>query len=104
VSGVRINVVTIFPETMDAVFAIGMLAVAAKKGLVEFRTTVTEAHAMRALSVDVELAPGVDRAAIVDRVAIRLKEALGVSVRVQAVVAGALPRFEMKAKRFVVEV
>ena len=37
-SGVRINVVTIFPETMDAVFAIGMLAVAAKKGLVEFRT------------------------------------------------------------------
>ena len=59
---------------------------------------------MRALSVDVELAPGVDRAAIVDRVAIRLKEALGVSVRVQAVGAGALPRFEMKAKRFVVEV
>ena len=45
-----------------------------------------------------------DRAAIVDRVAIRLKEALGVSVRVQAVEAGALPRFEMKAKRFVVEV
>ena len=37
-SVVRINVVTIFPETMDAVFAIGMLAVAAKKGLVEFRT------------------------------------------------------------------
>ncbi len=36
-SVVRINVVTIFPETMDAVFAIGMLAVAAKKGLVEFR-------------------------------------------------------------------
>ena len=37
-SVVRINVVTIFPETMDAVFATGMLAVAAKKGLVEFRT------------------------------------------------------------------
>ena len=37
-SVVRINVVTIFPETMDAVFAIGMLSVAAKKGLVEFRT------------------------------------------------------------------
>jgi len=38
VSIVRINVVTIFPETMDAVFAIGMLSVAAKKGIVEFRT------------------------------------------------------------------
>ena len=48
-SVVRINVVTIFPETMDAVFAIGMLAVAAKKGIVEFRTKsprefTTDAH------------------------------------------------------------
>jgi len=38
VSAVRINVVTIFPETMDAIFATGMLAVARKKGIVEFRT------------------------------------------------------------------
>jgi tRNA (guanine37-N1)-methyltransferase len=38
VSVVRINVVTIFPETMDVVFATGMLAIAAKKGIVEFRT------------------------------------------------------------------
>jgi tRNA (guanine37-N1)-methyltransferase len=38
VSQVRINVVTIFPETMDAFFAIGMAGVAAKKGIVEFRT------------------------------------------------------------------
>lgn len=34
----RINVVTIFPETMDAFFAAGMLGVAKKKGLVEFRS------------------------------------------------------------------
>ena len=33
----RINVVTIFPETMDAFFAAGMLAVAKKKGRVAFR-------------------------------------------------------------------
>jgi len=37
-SAVRINVVTIFPETMDAMLGVGMLAVASKKGLVEFRT------------------------------------------------------------------
>ena len=37
-SVVRINVVTIFPETMDAMLATGMLAVAAKKGIAEFRT------------------------------------------------------------------
>jgi len=49
VSAVRINVVTIFPETMDAIFATGMLAVAKKKGIVEFCTVnprefTTDAH------------------------------------------------------------
>jgi tRNA (guanine37-N1)-methyltransferase len=34
----RINVVSIFPEMMDAVFATGMLAVAAKKGIVHYRS------------------------------------------------------------------
>ena len=33
----RINVVSIFPEMMDAIFASGMLAVAAKKGIVAYR-------------------------------------------------------------------
>ena len=59
---------------------------------------------MRALSVNVELIPAADRAAVVDRIAMRLKEALGLSVRVEAVASGTLPRFEMKAQRFVVEV
>lgn len=34
----RVNVVTIFPETMDAMLATGMLAVAAKKSIVTFST------------------------------------------------------------------
>ncbi|HEX5132746.1 MAG TPA: tRNA (guanosine(37)-N1)-methyltransferase TrmD [Candidatus Krumholzibacteria bacterium] len=34
----RINVVSIFPEMMDAILATGMLAVAAKKGIAEYRT------------------------------------------------------------------
>lgn len=33
----RINVVTIFPETIESIFSMGMLAVAAKKGLVDYR-------------------------------------------------------------------
>ena len=37
-SAVRINVVTIFPEMMDTILSTGMLAVAKKKGLAEFRT------------------------------------------------------------------
>ncbi len=44
-SPVRINVVTIFPETMDAIFATGMLAVAGKKGIVEYRTVSPRAFA-----------------------------------------------------------
>jgi tRNA (guanine37-N1)-methyltransferase len=34
----RCNVITIFPEVMDAILSMGMLAVAQKKGLVEYRT------------------------------------------------------------------
>ncbi len=34
----RFNVVTIFPEVMEAIFAMGMLAVADKKGLASYRT------------------------------------------------------------------
>jgi tRNA (guanine37-N1)-methyltransferase len=33
----RINVVTIFPEVMEAILSMGMLAVAAKKGVVSYR-------------------------------------------------------------------
>lgn len=39
----RINVVTIFPETMESFFGAGMLAVARKKGLVAFRAVTPRA-------------------------------------------------------------
>lgn len=39
----RINVVTIFPETMDAFFAMGMLGIAKKKGRVAFRSVTPRA-------------------------------------------------------------
>jgi phenylacetate-coenzyme A ligase PaaK-like adenylate-forming protein len=56
------------------------------------------------LTVEIEPAAGAaELSMLADRVAARLKEALGLSVRVQVVAAGALPRFEMKARRFVVE-
>ena len=94
---VNIRGVNVYPTGIEAV-------VRGFADVVEFRTTVTEAQQMKALSVEVELMASADPVATVDRIAIRLKESLGVSVRVQAVDAGALPRFEMKAKRFVVEV
>ena len=72
--------------------------------VVEFRSIVSADHAMRSLRLEIELGPQAgDRAAIAARVAYQLREALGLSVAVHVVPAGTLPRFEMKASRFVVE-
>jgi phenylacetate-CoA ligase len=72
--------------------------------VVEFRSIVSADHAMRSLRLEIELGPQAgDRAAIAARVAYQLREALGLSVAVHVVPDGTLPRFEMKASRFVVE-
>jgi phenylacetate-CoA ligase len=94
---VNIRGVNVYPTSIEAV-------VRRFAEVVEFRSTVSQQHAMRTLTVEIEPASdGVDAAALTERVALSLKEALGLSVRVLAVGAGALPRFEMKARRFVVE-
>jgi len=72
--------------------------------VVEFRSIVYSAGALRSLRVEIELAPGAgDQAAIASRVAYQLREALGLTVAVNVVPPGTLPRFEMKASRFIVE-
>ena len=94
---VNIRGVNVYPTSIEAV-------VRRFAEIVEFRTTVSQTHSMRMLTVDIE--PGAeagDTAALAGLVAVRLKDALGLSVRVQVVAAGTLPRFEMKARRFVVE-
>jgi phenylacetate-CoA ligase len=54
--------------------------------------------------MDIEVAPDAgDGAAIATRVAYQLREAIGLTVGVQVVPTGTLPRFEMKASRFVIE-
>ena len=59
---------------------------------------------MRSLAVEIEVTPQAgDRTVVGARVSQRLREALGLSVRVRVAEAGGLPRFEMKARRFVVE-
>lgn len=70
----------------------------------EFRSIVSRAGAMRTLRVEIETSAGVgEPAAVAARVAYQLREALGLTVPVTAVDAGTLPRFEMKANRFIVE-
>jgi phenylacetate-CoA ligase len=72
--------------------------------VVEFRSVVSLQGSMRSLRLEIEVAPEFeDSNAVASRVAYHLREALGLSVNVLVVESGTLPRFEMKANRFVVE-
>jgi phenylacetate-CoA ligase len=72
--------------------------------VVEFRSIVSAAASMRTLRLEIEVGPQVgESAAIAARVAYQLREALGLTVAVNIVPVGTLPRFEMKASRFIVE-
>jgi phenylacetate-CoA ligase len=72
--------------------------------VVEFRSIVSPVSSMRSLRLEIEVAPQVDDgAAVASRVAYQLREALGLTVAVNVVAGGTLPRFEMKASRFIVE-
>jgi phenylacetate-CoA ligase len=72
--------------------------------VVEFRSTVSAVGSMRSLRLEIEVTPDAgDGTALATKVGYQLREALGLSVGVQVVPSGTLPRFEMKASRFVVE-
>ena len=67
-------------------------------------STVSQAGTLRSLAVEIEVDPlAGDGSALAAKVSQRLREALGLSVSVTVADAGTLPRFEMKARRFVVE-
>lgn len=94
---VNVRGVNVYPAAVEAV-------VRAFPEVVEFRSTVSRSHEMRALSLELEPAAGVaDAEALSARVERRLREAMGLHVPVRVVAPGSLPRFEMKARRFVVE-
>lgn len=94
---VTVRGVNVYPAAIEAVLR-------QVPGIAEFRSTVSRAGAMRALSIDIELEPGAgDRTSIPARAAAALRQALGLTVPVHVVDAGSLPRFEMKARRFVVD-
>jgi phenylacetate-CoA ligase len=87
------------------VYPVGIEAVVRRfADVMEFRSIVSSDGALRSLRLEIELARQVgDPGAVAVKVAYQLREALGLTVPVQVVEAGALPRFEMKASRFVVE-
>jgi phenylacetate-CoA ligase len=94
---INIRGVNVYPTSIESV-------VRQFAEIAEFRSIVSRVHEMRSLTVEVELMPHAgDEGRVLAQVAQRMKEALGLSVHVRAASAGSLPRFEMKARRFVVE-
>ncbi len=94
---VAVRGVNVYPAAIEAV-------VRSFSTIVEFRSTVSRSGAMRSLSVEIEVAgPETDHPATSTQLSHELREAFGLNVPVHVVDSGTLPRYEMKARRFIVE-
>ncbi|HEY0284680.1 MAG TPA: hypothetical protein VGC23_04775 [Vicinamibacterales bacterium] len=93
---VNVRGVNVYPSAVESVVRrFGEVA--------EYRATVATTGSLRELSVEIELASGVDGGSnIATLVASALRESLGLTVPLRVVDANTLPRFEMKARRFVI--
>ena len=69
--------------------------------VLEYRATVTAPRPLRELQLEIELADGA--ADTVERLTEALRESLSLNVPISIAARGSLPRFEMKARRFIVE-
>ena len=87
--------VNVFPSAVeDIIRACGDVA--------EYQVTVSTARSLTELSVQIEPTPGCpDPSALVKRLEKSFEAALALRVPVKTAPAGTLPRFEMKAKRWV---
>ncbi|RPH55879.1 MAG: phenylacetate--CoA ligase family protein [Acidobacteria bacterium] len=94
---INVRGVNVYPSALESV-------VRQFDEVVEFRSTVRRAGAMRSLSLEIELTPqAADAPGIATRVTQQLREALGLTIPVHVADSGSLPRFEMKARRLVIE-
>jgi len=94
---VNIRGVNVYPTAIESV-------IRRFPEIVEFRSTASRNGAMRTLSIEIEPAPGAgDLGALAEKLSQQLFVALGLTVPVRIAEPGSLPRFEMKARRFVIE-
>jgi phenylacetate-CoA ligase len=70
-------------------------------GVAEYRVEVGSHLAMSELKIEIEPTPGKDAAGLVHAVEAALRNTFALRVSIQAVPPGTLPRFEMKARRWV---
>jgi phenylacetate-CoA ligase len=89
--------VNVYPTAIEAV-------VRRFPDVVEYRSTVSTRDALHSLTLEIELGPGApDDADVAAQVAQALREAMALTVPVRVVAPETLPRFDMKARRFVVQ-
>tara|TARA_Y100000588_G_scaffold382644_2_gene470521 strand:+ start:1220 stop:2533 length:1314 start_codon:yes stop_codon:yes gene_type:complete len=93
---VYVNGVNIYPAAVESVLR-------AVDEIVEYRATVNTRGTLRVLSVEIELDETTENTeSVMQRTKVDFQNSLGLKVPVTIVPAGALPRYEMKARRFVV--
>ena len=93
---VYVNGVNIYPAAVETVLR-------AIDEIVEYRATVRTRGTLRVLSVEIELNKSTENAEkVAQRTKVDFQNSLGLKVPVTIVPAGALPRYEMKARRFFV--
>lgn len=93
---VNVRGVNVYPSAVESV-------VRRFGDVAEYRATVATHGSLRELSVEVELMNGIDGGSrVAADVASALRETLGLTVPVRVADANTLPRFEMKARRFVI--
>jgi phenylacetate-CoA ligase len=95
---VNIRGVNVYPTSIESV-------VRGIPEILEFRSTVSQPGVVRTLTMEIEIdGNGIeDTSAVSSRLVRQLRSALGLTVPVRIVGQGTLPRFEMKARRFVIE-
>jgi phenylacetate-CoA ligase len=91
---VNVRGVNVYPSAIEAV-------VREFAEILEFRSVVSQAASMRRLTVEIEVAREPER--VQAHLVQRLREAMGITASVTVAAPDSLPRFEMKARRFVVE-
>lgn len=89
----QVKGVNIYPSAVESI-------IREHREVVEYQVVVSKNRQMWELNVELEVAPGADPAEVRENVTQALDNRLGIRNAVEIVPTGALPRYELKARRF----